>query len=288
MLRAMSRLKGLVHRARKLAEERLPPDLVDATKRVAQVVLEHAPQTVADRIGGGTEASEEPPTPAPAPTRDAPKSEEPLNEAERLRAAEVLERLRDKSEQGLKPEDRLVVVYATGEEASEVEEIKTTFAGIDTTLRHMDLDKEPAQTKRQLAKLTGVMVPPYVYINGKYWGAQYEMETLRASGDLENVVANRLDLIGDEAKRIGKIRESYSDEISVSNILERWKLGHILCVDDLDAWYEQDRDGTERFYYQGGPRNVADMQAVAEEITTAVEDDEYEATWMLDPAVSLS
>lgn len=290
MLRRMSRLKGLVTRARKLAEERLPPDLVDATKRVAQVVLEHAPQTVASRINGGSSQAHDaaPSEAAPEPGAAATNRDEPLNEAERRRAAEVLERLRDKSNEGLKPEDRLVVVYATGEEAADVEEIKTTFAGIDTTLRHMDLDKEPAQTKRQLAKLTGVMVPPYVYINGRYWGAQYEMETLRASGDLENVVANRLDLIGEEAKRIGKIRESYSDEISMSNILERWKLGHILCVDDLDAWYEQDRDGTERFYYQGGPRPVDDMQSVAEEIVAAVEAEEYEASWMLDPAVSLS
>ena len=93
-------------------------------------------------------------------------------------------------------------------------------------MRVMDLDKEPLQTKTQLAKLTGKMVPPYVYINGKYWGALGEMETLGASGDLANVVANRLDDLGDEARRIGNIQEAYDDDITVENGISLW------CVSD--------------------------------------------------------
>ena len=119
-----------------------------------------------------------------------------------------------------------------------------------------------------------------------------EQPGLRAVGgtkdpDLEAVVANRLDEISDEARRIGHVHESYSDEISVANILTRWRLGHILCVDDLDSWYEVERGGAERFYYQGGPRPVEDMPTVAEEIVRGVEAEDFEAVWMLEPSVHL-
>jgi glutaredoxin len=192
-----------------------------------------------------------------------------------------------KADEGLKPEDRLVVVYSTADEREAVTEIRRSLSGIEATIREMDLDREP-QTAKQIAQLTGVMIPPYVFINGRYWGGQYEIASLAACGDLEHVVANRLQRIGDEAKRIGKIHESHSDEISVENILHRWKLGHILCVDDLDSWYEVDRDGTEHFYYQGGPRAVDEMPEVAQEIVQGVADEAFTAVWLLDPTVQIN
>ncbi|MEM9455323.1 MAG: hypothetical protein AAGF11_14165 [Myxococcota bacterium] len=197
----------------------------------------------------------------------------------------VLERVKTKAERGLKPEDRLVVIYATPDEQEDVAAIETILEKVEAEVRHNDLRREP-QTARQLAKLTGVMVPPYVFINGRHWGNRYDLESLAASGDLPLVVANRLDEISDEARRIGHLQQSFSDEISVQNILARWRQGHILCVDDLDAWFESDRDG-ERFYYQGGPRPVEDMPAVAAEIVAAVEAEEYEAVWQLEPSVHL-
>lgn len=197
----------------------------------------------------------------------------------------VLERVKTKAERGLKPEDRLVVIYATPDEQEDVHAIEAILEKVEAEVRHNDLRREP-QTARQLAKLTGVMVPPYVFINGRHWGNRYDLESLAASGDLPLVVANRLDEISDEARRIGHLQESFSDEISVDNILARWRQGHILCVDDLDAWFESDRDG-ERFYYQGGPRPVEDMPAVAAEIVAAVEAEEYEAVWQLEPSVHL-
>jgi len=216
-------------------------------------------------------ASTQAPSPAPAvPGRESPE--------------EVLRRVKSKAEHGLKPEDRLVVIYATAAEAEDVAAIRRCFADIETQLRESDLAREP-QTQRQLAKLTDVMVPPYVYINGRYWGARYDIETLTASGELEKVVANRLDELGPEARRIGKLRDSFSDEISVANVLERWRLGHILCVDDLDSWFEVDKDGRERFFHAGGEQSVADMQSIAETIVRDVADGTYEARWMLDPSV---
>jgi hypothetical protein len=233
------------------------------------------------RLLGPPSAPSEPArAPAPASTA-SPASPVPGRES----PDEVLKRVKTKAERGLKPEDSLVVIYATTVEAEDVAAIRRCFDGIHTQLREMDLDKEPAQTRRQLATLTQVMVPPYVYINGKFWGARYEIETLAGSGELDKVVTNRLDELGPEARRIGKIRESFSDEISVENVLERWRLGHILCVDDLDSWFEVDKDGRERFFHAGGEKPVDDMPSIAETIVRDVEAGEYEARWMLDPAV---
>ena len=263
-------IRGLLDRAKKLAEDNLPSEVVDAGRKVRDEVLKRA------GIASGPDEEAEDGGAAAHEGADEPRFRENPHD--------VLQRVKTKADRGLKPEDSLVVVYATGEQADEVEQIMQSLKGVDTTIRQIDLDRERPQVRTQLAKLTGKMVPPYVYINGRYWGSTYDIESLRVCGDLPHVVANRLDEIGEEAKRIGDIRESFSDEISVDNILKRWKLGHILCVDDLDAWYEVEK-GEERFYYQGGPRAVDDMRAVAEEITAAVADDEYEAHWQLEPSV---
>ncbi len=267
------RLRGLLDKAKSLAEEKLPPEVLDASKRLKNTVLEHAPVAVTEALGR-MGVVEDKTQPAAQDNYDT-------------RRAAALERVKAKANDGLKPEDSLVVVYCTDAEREEVEQIEAIFTEIDTFMRVMDLDKEPLQTKSQLAKLTGKMVPPYVYINGKYWGAVGEMETLAASGDLPHVVANRLDELGEEARRIGNIRETFDDDITVPNILDRWKKGHILCVDDLDAWYEVGRDGAEHFYYQGAPHPVDDMPKAAEEIVRAVEAEEYEANWQLEPSVHI-
>lgn len=223
-----------------------------------------------------------PPTAAqattPAPT--SATSTGPTRES----TEDVLRRVKTKAEHGLKPEDSLVVIYATAAEAEDVAAIKKCFATIETQLREMDLAREP-QTQRQLAKLTDVMVPPYVYINGRFWGARYDIETLALSGELAKVVANQLDGLSAEARHIGRLRDSFSDDISVENVLARWRLGHILCVDDLDSWFEVDKNGTERFFFGGGEKPVAEMQSIAETVARDVEAGEYEARWMLDPAV---
>ena len=241
-------------------------------------LLDKARKMATDAIAGKAEPAR--PERSAAPEAAAAKAATDRDEPE-----DVLRRVHAKAERGLKPEDRVVVVYYTKEELDAVAEIRRALDGIDTTIREMDLAKEPPQTMRQLANNTGVMVPPWVYINGRYWGAQFELTSLRACGDLELVVANRLDEIGEEARRIGKIRDSWSDEISVENILARWEAGHILCVDDLDAWYEVAKDGTPHFFYEGGERPVEEMRAVAEQIVAAVEAEEIEAHWQFEPSV---
>ncbi len=334
--------KDLLDRAKRVAEEHLPDDVLDAGRKLGRSVAAHAPAPLAEVIHYVTEESEQAKAEADAKATPAPKAadrpteakaktvesedegdetdakdvesksespadvkssdetKEPSSTSTRQAEADdsskigplredpraVLERVKSKADRGLKPEDRLVVIYATPDEQDDVDAIEKILDGVETEVRHNDLRREP-QTARQLAKLTGVMVPPYVFINGRHWGNRYDLESLAVSGDLPNVVANLLEDISDEARRIGHLHQSFSDEISVKNIIERWRQGHILCVDDLDAWFEVDRDGTEHFYYQGGPRPVDDMMAVAEEIVSAVEGDEYEAIWQLEPSVHL-
>jgi len=346
-------LKDLLDRARKLAEQHLPEDVLDAGRKLGRTVAAHAPAPLAEVIdyvigepekgaeeakgeaasaeAASAEAAKAPAEAGPDPVDveaasaetvqlEGAKLREVMLEAVRAHATEpdaakagpaeppvtkveapapasvadvrredplaVLERVKAKAERGLKPEDRLVVVYATPVEDEEVQAIMAILSTLEAEVRHNDLRREP-QTARQLAKLTGVMVPPYVFINGRHWGNRYDLESLAAWGDLPLVVANRLDEISPEARRLGNVHESFSDEISVSNILGRWKLGHILCVDDLDSWYEVGRDNDERFFYQGGPHPVEDMPNVAAEIVRAVEAGELEAVWQLEPSVQL-
>ena len=303
-------LRGLLDKARKVAAEHLPEEVVDAGRKLRDEVMERAPTPVAEAlevVAGRSEPAAEDPADAGPPRGNAPADGDvpaetdadvpetsTANAADAAKAATdrddpeaVLKRVKEKADRGLKPEDRVVVVYFTHEVMEGVEEIREALKGIDTTIREMDLAKEPAQTMRQLANNTGVMVPPWVYINGRYWGGPGEMTSLRGCGDLELVVANRIDELGDEAKRIGKVHETFSEDITVENILERWKQGHILCVDDLDAWFEVAKDGTEHFFYEGGPRPVDEMRAVAEEIVAGVDEERFEAHWQLEPSVQL-
>lgn len=298
----MATWKRLLNRARSYAEQAVPDDVRAAGRRLRDRVRESAPAPIAaaiDRIAAVVEGAEEvpvetaaaaatesvvdaAPTPPAAPERVPASAERDALAREDPEA--VLRRVKAKAEHGLKAEDTLVVIYATASEIESTDEIVRCFDGIDTTVRVMDLDREP-QTKRQLAKLTDVMVPPYVFINGRYWGAQYEIVALAATGDLPAVVAHRLDEIGPEARRIGKVHESYSDAMTADNIVARWRMGHILCVDDLDAWVEQDKAGTERFFYLGGERPADQVGDVATDIARRIDAGEIEAQWRLDTVV---
>lgn len=267
-----------------VADARVVPDapVVADAPIVADAV---APEIVAPEVVAPPTITA---TPTPAPIVDAaPADAPPTTEHARESAETVLQRVKQRAEVGLKAEDTLVVIYATQAEKDAVAEIVAMFETIDTTIRIMDLDREPPQTKRQLAGLTDVMVPPYVYINGRHWGGQYEVAALAATGDLPAVVANRIDEIGPEARRIGKLHATYSDALTVDNIIERWRLGHILCVDDLDAWFEVDKDGVERFFAEGGPQGIARMAEFAREIATRSDTGEIDAQWRLDTVVHL-
>ena len=286
----MSTLKNLIGRARKAAQEHLPPDVLDAGRRLRREVERRAPAPVAQALQQLIDDDDDDHDDAEAVDEAAEakaKVDGRVPESQREAVDDVLARVKTKAAHGLKPEDRLLVIYWTKDCEDDAKAIRKLANGVETVVREIDLGQERPQVATQLAKLTGVMVPPYVYINGRYWGGRYDIESLAATEDLALVVANRLDEISAEARRIGNVHETYSDEISVDNLLTRWKLGHILCVDDLDAWYEVDKDGTERFFYQGAPHSADEMAKVAEEIVAAVEAEEYEAVWQLEPSVHL-
>src|SRR5690606_17165355 len=92
--------------------------------------------------------------------------------------------------------------------------------------RRMNLHDQP-QAARQIAAVTGVMAPPYVYIRGRFWGGEGEIEGLRAIGELAQVIAGELDGLSEEARRIGKLREEFDDGLSAENIAFRLRRGHI-------------------------------------------------------------
>jgi glutaredoxin len=231
--------------------------MLDAGRRLRDRVVERAPASVRDAIERYVPAA-----PPSAPSGGAPPEQED-------------------------PEDAAVIVYATLAEADSVRNIRAIFARHDIRVREVDLESIP-KVARQIAQVTNVFVPPYVFIAGRFWGAEFDMLSLEAEGDLVKVVEGRLDQISEEARRIGRVRESFSDALSPENILDRLRRGHILCIDDLDCWYEQDKDG-ERFFYQGAPRPVADMAAVAHEIAQAAEADaEIDAQWRFEPEVRMN
>lgn len=254
----MANLKRWIDRARQAAEEHLPPDVVEAGKKLRSTVVDRAPASVRDAI-----------------ERYVPESQPPTASADESQAGTAED-----------PDDAPVVIYATLAEAESVGRIREIFARNDVHVREVDLEAIP-QMARQIAQDTNVFVPPYVFIGGRFWGAEFDVLSLESEGDLLKVVEGRLGEISEEARRIGHVHESFSDALTKENIIERLRRGHILCIDDLDCWYESDKNG-ERFFYQGGVEPIERLAEVAAQIERAAETDELDAQWRFEPEVSLN
>ncbi|MEE9384069.1 MAG: hypothetical protein V3V08_11720 [Nannocystaceae bacterium] len=255
----MRTLKDLARRAKRELKSRLPPQFVDAGRRVGEEVLRRAPPAVRDVLKQY----------AAVPVASVPEVE-----GEAISGADTS-----------CPDDATVVIYTTSDERGVATTIRSRLRGYDVFVREVNLASHPHMA-RQLAQQTQVFVPPYVYIRGRFWGAMDEIESLHLMGELGHVLAGDLDRLSADARRIGKLRDTFSDDMTVENILARLRQGHILCVDDLDCWYEQDNK-EPRFYYQGGPRPVDGMEAVAAHIAKAVAAGEAEASWRFEPEVQI-
>lgn len=182
-----------------------------------------------------------------------------------------------------RPDDATVVIYCTTETGEIAERIRDVFRRREVYVRLVNLASHPHMA-RQIAQETEVFVAPYVYIRGRFWGAENEVVALDESGELDVVLRGDLDALSDEARRIGRVRGTFSADLTEDNILDRLRRGHILTVDDLDCWYEG--DGAEpKFFYQGGPHPVDEMPAVAQEIARAAAADEIQCQWHLEPVV---
>ena len=263
-------LKGLLRRAQEAAHKHLPDSVLDGGRRLADSVLEHAPKIVQDTVGPLLRAPADEMAPADAAPIVAP---EPTSEP----APEPDDSLDFRDTQ------KRVVLFGTPEDdASNRVATMLTAAGI--THRRQNLHQQPREAQ-QIASMTGVMVPPYVYIHGRYWGGEGEMESLLALGELQFVIDNQLDLLSAEARRIGKLRESFDDVLTSDNILLRLERGHILSVDGLDCWFEP--GPTPRFFYDGGPLPVDAMPRVAAEIARRAESPDTTTRWLFEPSVGV-
>lgn len=252
-------LKDLLRRAQDAAQRHLPESVRDTGRRLVDAVLERAPQSVQERVAPLLRGD-----PAEDAAPDAPAAE-----------ADAALDFRD-------TQKRVVLFGYPDDPATDRVAALLTAEGI--VFRRQNLHLQPREAL-QIASMTGVMVAPYVFIHGKFWGGEGEMESLRALGELAAIIDNRLDDLSAEARRIGRVRQQFDDAITVANVVDRLRRGHILRVDDLDCWFEPARAGQPaRFFYEGAPRDEADIPAVAAEIVRRVEADAATTTWVVDAA----
>lgn len=251
-------LRDLFRKAQAAAERHLPESVRETGRKLAEQVQGRAPEPL-QRLARALLTDDPTPRPADgAPTEGAADT---------------------------RVEETVVVLFGYPDDAA-TDRVAALLRAERVAFRRMNLHDQP-QAARQIANLTGVMAPPYVYVRGRFWGSEGEIEGLRALGELHAVVAGDLAALSDEARRIGKLREEFDDALTVDNILFRLRRGHILTVDDLDCWYETGPEGQERFFYEGAPHPVADMPAVAAEIAARCAGGEVATTWRFEPAVAI-
>ena len=259
--------KGLLRRAQEAAHKHLPETVLDTGRRLADAVLERAPRIVQDTMAPLLRGPDEPtaaPTAAPATAGSTVDEDESAEQALDFRDTQK----------------RVVLFGYPEDDASN--RVAARFEGQGVVFRRQNLHQQPREAQ-QIASMTGVMVPPYVYIHGRFWGGEGEMESLLCLNQLQFVIDNQLDQLSPEARRIGKLRESFDDALNADNILFRLRRGHILSVDDLDCWFEA--GPSPRFFYDGAPHPVEAMPEVAAEIARRAESPDLATRWLFEPSV---
>ncbi len=263
-------LKGLLRRAQEAAQKHLPETVRDTGRRLADAVLERAPRIVQETVAPLLRGPDEPTAAAAASTAaGAPTT----GSGEASADAEQALDFRDTQKR--------VVLFGYPEDDA-TNRVAARLEGQGIVFRRQNLHQQPREAL-QIASMTGVMVPPYVYIHGRFWGGEGEMESLICLNQLQFVIDNQLDSLSPEARRIGKLRESFDDALGADNILLRLRRGHILSVDDLDCWFEA--GPPPRFFYDGAPHPVESMPEVAAEIARRAESAELATRWLFEPSV---
>lgn len=253
-------LKGLLRRAHAAAHKHLPESVRDTGRRLADAVLERAPRVIQESV---------------APLLRAPDGHSPKTSTPDAAAAD------EDGALDFRDTQKRVVLFGYPEDDA-TNRVAALFTAEGITFRRQNLHQQPREAL-QIASMTGVMVAPYVYIHGRFWGGEGEMESLRGLGELQLVIDNQLERLSPEARRIGKLRESFDDILSAENILLRLQKGHILSVDGLDCWFEA--GPTPRFFYDGAPHPVDTMAAVAMEIARRAESPDMTTRWLFEPSV---
>ena len=257
-------LKRWLQKAQEVADRHLPPEIVEGGRRLAERVLEHTPEAVRATVRPWLEGEAEGEEGASATGADPGEARREFEEQSR---------------------DPKVIVFGYPEESA-TQRVWALFAAEGIEIRRMNLHQQP-DAARQIAGVTGVMVPPYVFIHGRFWGSEGEIVSLQALGDLRAVVENRLEEVSDEGRRIGKVREDFDEAMTAENIAARLRLGHIVAMEDLDCWLEGDpaSEGA-RIFYEGQARPVHDLEAIARDLAGRIYLGEVKARWRFEPAVS--
>lgn len=250
-------LRDLLRKAQSAAERHLPESVRETGRKLAEQVQGRAPASLQRLVKTLRGDDDEPPPDEPSRPDEA----------------------------AARDQTGVVVVFAYPDDAA-ADRISALLSAANIPFRRMNLHDQP-QAAKQIARVTGVMAPPYVYIRGRFWGGEGEIAGLHALGELAAVVAGDLSRLSDEARRIGKLREEFDDALNADNIVARLHKGHILSLDDLDCWYESGPDGQGRFYYEGAPRPIEDLAAVAAEIEGRCASGELRAEWRFEPAVTI-
>lgn len=267
-------LRDLFRKAQAAAERHLPESVRETGRRLAEQVQEHAPESL-QRLARSLLAEPEA-AGAGAPARDEPRDGPREAASDAPGPGDAV---------AARPEEAVVVLFGYPDDAA-TDRVAALLAAEGVVFRRMNLHDQP-QAARQIANITGVMAPPYVYVRGRFWGSEGEIDGLRSLGELHKVVAGDFASLSEEARRIGKLREEFDEALTVENILFRLRRGHILTLDDLDCWFETGPDGQESFFYDGAPRPVADMPAVAAEIAARAAASELDVVWRFEPAVTI-
>lgn len=243
-------LRDLLRKAQSIAEKHLPEGVRETSRRLIEQVQERA-----------AALSGRPSTQADG--AGAAPQDEPLDRSDPI----------------------AVVVFGYPDDAA-TDRVAALLTAEGVAFRRMNLHDQP-RAAQQIAAVTGVMAPPYVYVRGRFWGGEGEIEGLHALGELHAVVRGELAGLSDEARRLGKLREEFDDGMHAENIIDRLRRGHILSLDDLDCWLEPGPEGQGLLIYEGAPRSADDLEEVAAEIASRCASGEVQARWRFEPAVSI-
>ncbi len=262
-------LKRLIKRAKQVAEQHVPEGIRQTGQRLAQEVSERAPDSLKHAVASAVDGVDRLTSELLEGSADESAKAPPQSETEDV-IGEIA-----------------VVVFGYPEDP-EFTEAQALLEGEDVEFRAMNLHQQP-RAAQQIASVTGVMQPPYVYIHGRFWGGLGALQSLIGLGELAAVVDNRVEDLSNEARRIGKIREAYDDALTIDNICARLREGHILAVDGIDCWFEKGiSEASGRVYYDGKPHPATDLERIATDIVErATEEPQLAIKWLFEPEVGL-
>ena len=159
-------LKGLLRRAQEAAHKHLPETVRETGRRLADAVLERAPRIVQETVAPLLRGTDEP--------TDASAAASSASSAASGDASADAEQALD-----FRDTQKRVVLFGYPEDDA-TNRVAARFEGQGVVFRRQNLHQQPREAL-QIASMTGVMVPPYVYIHGRFWGGETVWEEIDAA-----------------------------------------------------------------------------------------------------------